>query len=97
MSDKEEIAKKVWTIGNRLTGSNNDKLREIADVIDAAVAAEREACAKIADEYREEHSMVVFTLGSGPERDAELIKVDAAVEIAATIRARQPSPQENNG
>jgi len=97
MDDKDKaLFDKFNTAFNSSRSSYEDSIVAVAKaVIDAAVKAEREACAKIADDHHESASLVVFTLESGPERDAELIKVDTAVEIAAAIRSR--SSEGGNG
>lgn len=67
----------------------------VIEMCNEARAEEREACAKVADGYREKASLTVFTLETGSERDEWINKGDAAVEIAAGIRSR--SSEGGNG
>jgi Ni,Fe-hydrogenase III component G len=70
----EEWADEVLDV----TDGDHTRFPTVADVIRAAIAAEREACAKIADEY-----------ALGPEFSFEARLHDNATNIASDIRARK--------
>jgi hypothetical protein len=57
----------------------------------AAVLAEREMCARLCDELKEEH-MESAAQNNGRQSDFAFGYVNAAEELAAAIRSGKPSP-----
>ena len=80
----------------RKVEEDNDRLRKLLAEARAALAtarkAERERCAKVADDQREEYESYSVTEWQASNDEASLHldgKADAAVKIAAAIRAME--------